>query len=342
VDIIRQYAPWLTHWVSAPDKGQADALRGGFERATGEVLAWLNSDDVYLPGALLTAAAELRRTPEAVMVYGEADEIDRDSRFIKPAPQVGPADHDILLNDNNVIAQPAAFFRRAAYEVAGGLDISLHWTMDYDLWFRLARQGRLDYHPQRLAQMRLYADTKSNTGDRAMFREILQVVRRYGGRDLPRGMADWLETVHLPRAQEALRQGDWQGGVDRLAYLLEMIPAWRSERRLSELIAGEAWRQFTAGTMMETTSLEWAARVCDGLPSELVGVQRARRLTLGILHEALSFHHAQQAHRGLAWRHAWLAVRNDPRELGNRGLWAVAARSLLRPTVPGASRRSSR
>lgn len=342
VEIIRRYAPWLTHWASAPDRGQADALRRGFERATGEVLAWLNSDDVYLPGALRQAVEVLRDTPEAVMVHGYADEIDRHSAYLGPARQIGPADHDILLRDNNVIGQPAAFFRRAAYEAAGGLDTGLHWTMDYDLWFRLARLGRLVHHPQRLAQMRLYAETKTNTGDEAMFVEVREVVRRHGGRNLPTGMADWLEAMHLAQAQEALRRGDRPAAADRLAFMLEMIPAWRDEGRLAELIAGEAWRQYLAGALAEAAMLDWAAQVCGELPGEFIAAQRARRLTLSILHEALSFHHARQAHRRLAWRHAWQAIRHDPRELGNRGLWAVTARSLLRPARSGAPRETER
>ncbi len=330
VEIIRRYAPWLTHWASAPDKGQADALRRGFERATGEVLAWLNSDDVYLPGALRQAVAVLRDTPEAVMVFGDADQIGRAGEPLGPARQVGPVSRESLLKDNNAIAQPAAFFRRAAYEAAGGLETALHWAMDYDLWIRLSAMGPLAYTPSRLAQMRLYPEAKTGRGDQAMFREILEVVRRHGGDGLPTEMSAWLEAMQLPRALDAYRHGDREAGRAGLAFLVEMMPDWRDEQRLGVMIAGEAWRMMADGTLNDQDGPNWAAAMCAGLPTAYTSPDRVRQVTLGLVHEALAFREARRGRTGAALRHASRAVRHDARRLCNRGLWAATLRAALR------------
>jgi hypothetical protein len=336
--IIERYAPWLAGWTSGPDGGQANALRQGFARATGDVLAWLNSDDVYLPGAVWAAVAELQRRPEAVMVYGDANEIERDSTLRGPARQVRAVDFQSLLSDGNSVAQPAAFFRRAAYEAVGGLDPQLHWSMDYDLWIKLAARGRLVHLPQPLAQMRIYPEAKTGGGDEAMFVEIRQLVERHGGQALPTEMGDWLEAMQLPRVVEAYRRDDGQTGGARLAFLADMVPAWRRAERLAGLLAGEAWRRLEAGQLTEAALVAWAEQVCADLPTTLAATGRVRQLTLGLLHQALVFRSAQQARRGAAAWHAWQAVRHNPRHLGNRGLWAGLARAWLRRPGRGAAR----
>src|SRR5262249_43126438 len=144
------------------------------------------------------------------------------------------------LFENNAIAQPAAFFTRAAFQAAGGLDPKLYYTLDYDLWLKLSALGPFVYRPQAWACMRLYPEAKTGRGDCAMFDETQRVSERHGGRGLPTQMADWLVAVSMPRALAALVRGEQAAGQADLACILAHVPTWRSASRLAETIAGEA------------------------------------------------------------------------------------------------------
>jgi hypothetical protein len=333
VDIIRRYAPWLAGWTSARDAGQAAALAHGFQQATGAVLAWLNSDDVFLPGAVTRAAHALRQAPEAVMVYGDADQIDAGGVRLGPAPQVRAGNRRVLLEENNTIAQPAAFFRRTAYAAVGGLDPALHWAMDYDLWIKLAGLGALQYLPVRLAQMRLYPQAKTGGGDVAMFAEILTVVRRHGGTRLPAGMSEWLEAMQMPRILAAYRTGDDTTGRQALRFVVENVPAWQSEARLADTLAGEAWRQVSAHPETLPQARSWIDGLCRDLPLPVRGPRVARQ-ALALVHEALAFQHASAGRPRAALGHATRAARLNARRALNRGLWSAVVRAGVRAARP--------
>lgn len=162
VEIIRKYEPWLSHWVSEPDAGQSDALRKGFARATGEVLAWLNSDDLYCPGALRSVGDHYRRHPEAGLVYGDSAVID--AAGVVRDPIRGEAGGFERLLARNIIPQPSAFFSRRAFEEVGGINPELHFIMDYELWLRMLRQGVVSHYlPERLSLFRWYRISKSGS-----------------------------------------------------------------------------------------------------------------------------------------------------------------------------------
>src|SRR5512138_875393 len=108
-DIIQRYADHLAWWVSEPDRGQTDAINKGFARATGEILAWINSDDTYLPGAVSEAVEQLRAHPGAGLVYGDANLIDDDGEIIGRFP-ARQTDYHRLLRGSVHIPQQAAFF----------------------------------------------------------------------------------------------------------------------------------------------------------------------------------------------------------------------------------------
>src|SRR5437016_2863998 len=133
IEILKRYQGKLT-WTSEKDAGQADAINKGFARARGEIVAWLNSDDTYEPGAISAAVGYLRAHPDVAMVYGEANFIDAAGKFIGRCAHVEEFDAGRLVNYSDFIVQPASFFRRSALEAVGGLDPSLHYAMDYDLW----------------------------------------------------------------------------------------------------------------------------------------------------------------------------------------------------------------
>ena len=172
-------------WISEPDRGQGAAINKGFRLTSGDIVAWVNSDDVYEPHAISAAVEYLRQHPDTALVYGDATHVDAFGKEIGPCAYVGPADVDRLIHESDYIVQPAAFFRRSAFEAVGGLDESLHWGMDYDLWLKIARRFPIAYLPRKLARYRLTGENKTALGRFDRFEEIERIGRRHGAGGLP-------------------------------------------------------------------------------------------------------------------------------------------------------------
>lgn len=180
VDILRRYADRLAGWVSEPDRGQTDAINKGFRRARGEILAWLNSDDTYEPGAIRQAVAYLSDHPEVGLVYGDTQFIDENGRVIGRFP-ARQTDYRRLRGGYVHIPQQAAFFRAALWNKVGPLDPTFYFAMDYDLWVRLAAQAPVVYSPHLWANFRLHGDAKTVAADDRCWPEMLRVHYREGG-----------------------------------------------------------------------------------------------------------------------------------------------------------------
>ncbi len=180
LEIIQKYAHRLAWWVSEKDQGQTDAINKGFGRAKGEILAWLNSDDTYLPGAISQAVAYLQAHPEAGMVYGDANLIDQQGIIIGKFP-ARQTDYKRLRQGFVHIPQQAAFFRADLWRQVCPLDPGFYFAMDYDLWVRIARLAPLHYHPQSWANFRLHNSGKSVISDDRCWPEMLRVHYRDGG-----------------------------------------------------------------------------------------------------------------------------------------------------------------
>lgn len=180
LEILHRYAHKLAWWVSEPDRGQTDAINKGFARAQGEILAWLNSDDTYLPGAISEAVAYLQSHPQAGMVYGDANLVDDLGHVIGKFP-ARQTDYRRLRRGYVHIPQQAAFFRAELWHRVGPLDPTFFFAMDYDLWVRLARISNLDYYPRLWANFRLHGTAKSIAADDRCWPEMLRVHKREGG-----------------------------------------------------------------------------------------------------------------------------------------------------------------
>jgi glycosyltransferase involved in cell wall biosynthesis len=180
IEIIQKYEDNLAYWESVPDKGQTDAINKGFARANGEILAWLNSDDILLPGAVSSAVDELRTHPEVGMVYGNATLINENGQKIGDFP-AAQTDLKRLKRGYVHIPQQAAFFRADLWERVGPLDPSFYFAMDYDLWVRIAREAPLLYIPKLWASFRLHGEGKSIAADDRCWPEMLRVHYRDGG-----------------------------------------------------------------------------------------------------------------------------------------------------------------
>lgn len=180
VEIIRRYESQLTYWDSKPDDGPAEAINRGLARATGDILAWLNADDVYLPGALHTAATALAERPDVALVYGEGWYIDEAGARIEPCRFVRRQFKRHYLVNKDPILQPAAFWRRALWEQTGPLDTSLRWVFDWEWFIRAHTNGRFLYLPRDLAYYRVQPAALTRTGGLARQLEHGRVTRRYG------------------------------------------------------------------------------------------------------------------------------------------------------------------
>jgi glycosyltransferase involved in cell wall biosynthesis len=193
VDIIKDYDDQLTYWVSETDQGQTDAINKGFARTTGEILAWLNSDDTYEPGALAEAVAFFQKNLEVGMVYGDANFIDAEGRVIGRfnAQQTSLRR---LQRGGVYIPQQSAFWRANLWRQVGPLDPSFYFAMDYDLWVRLARITDIRYTPQLWANFRLHGDAKTIAADERCWPEMLRVHRRDGG-----GYFAWIYARYFAR-----------------------------------------------------------------------------------------------------------------------------------------------
>lgn len=183
LDILQRYSDRLSDWVSEPDRGQTDAINKGFARASGEILAWINSDDTYLPNAVSEAVAYLQSHPEAGMVYGDASLIDTQGQVIGKFP-AAQTDYRRLRRGYVHVPQQSAFFRASLWREVGPLDPSFYFAMDYDLWVRLAQRASLHYTPRLWANFRLHSQGKSVASDDRCWPEMLRVHYREGGSPL--------------------------------------------------------------------------------------------------------------------------------------------------------------
>jgi glycosyltransferase involved in cell wall biosynthesis len=186
LDILKQYDGKLK-WISEKDKGQSDAINKGFKLARGEIVAWLNSDDTYEPGAIQAAVDYFNKHDNVALVYGEGDIIDEFGLKVKRFDATQDFDLWTLIHVWDYIMQPATFFRRDALKQVNYLDENLHWCMDWDLWIKLALRYDVGFINQVFANSREYAETKTSTGGWKRFREIISLMRKYGNKKYPPG-----------------------------------------------------------------------------------------------------------------------------------------------------------
>jgi glycosyltransferase involved in cell wall biosynthesis len=179
--IIKKYAQQISWWVSEVDKGQTDAINKGFNRARGQIFAWLNSDDTYEPGAISAAVAYLQEHPDAGMVYADCNFIDEQGHVIGRF-EAAQTDYKRLRQGFVHIPQQAMFFRAGLWHQVGPLDPSFFFAMDYDLWVRIAARVPIKYLPgQTWANFRIHTSGKTIAADDRCWPEMLRVHYREGG-----------------------------------------------------------------------------------------------------------------------------------------------------------------
>ena len=184
VGLQNRFIDW---WVSEKDMGQADAINKGFVRAKGQIIAWLNSDDYYLPGAISAVVKTFEANQDVVMVYGDMLAVDEHEQTTNILKYSQLSLQDLLCFQ--IIGQPSVFFRREVLEKTGGLDIAFHFLLDHHLWIRIAGQGKILHVPQTWSAARYHAEAKNRARAAEFGREAFRIL------DWAKRQADLAEAV---------------------------------------------------------------------------------------------------------------------------------------------------
>ena len=174
VDLIKKHADKLSWWVSEKDSGQGEAINKGLARATGEIVAWLNSDDYYLPGAISSVVKIFKENPDILLIYGDMLAVDENGQTTNLLKYQQLSLQDLLCFQ--IIGQPAVFFRREAYQAVGGLDTTFHFLLDHHFWIRIAQQGKILHVPQTWAAARYHAQAKNRSKAAEFGREAFRIL----------------------------------------------------------------------------------------------------------------------------------------------------------------------
>jgi glycosyltransferase involved in cell wall biosynthesis len=180
VEIIKKYEKWLTYWVSEPDRGQSHAINKGFEKASGEIYSWLNSDDYLLKDALKNIAMSYRDSPAAGAWCGGCLRANANSktmsvRWPNRLDLEGIADFT-----KNSFGQPACFFSRKAWEKCGPLEEDMHYGMDFDLWIKIAEMFRIEKVNNLLAAEHIHSNAKTQRDAGQMYAIQCLIQIRHG------------------------------------------------------------------------------------------------------------------------------------------------------------------
>jgi len=177
IEILKSYGEKIK-WISEKDNGQADAINKGFKMGTGEIITWLNADDYYEPdifGKVVKAFG-----PKTTMVYGKCRSFSDTKDFINTPPRNLSAKK--LIRGGNYIYQPASFYNRGAVEKGGGIDISLNYWMEYDLFIKLFKQGEGEFIDVILTNFMVREGQKSDLKNIiSMDKELCAISKKYGG-----------------------------------------------------------------------------------------------------------------------------------------------------------------
>jgi glycosyltransferase involved in cell wall biosynthesis len=199
LNILRKYSDQII-LESSPDGGQAAAINKGLRKAKGEIVGYLNSDDVLTSNALLKVISYFQKNPQANVVYGLADMIDATDKTIGIYP-VEKWNYE-RLQETCFICQPACFWRRSVLSDFGFFDESLHFAFDYDFWLRVGRKLSFDFIPEKLALARKHPQAKTVSKRRESFEEAFQVVCHHSPDHIPRR---WILALAQARAERCLQ-----------------------------------------------------------------------------------------------------------------------------------------
>jgi glycosyltransferase involved in cell wall biosynthesis len=225
LEILRGYGERL-NWVSEPDEGQAAAINKGWRLARGEIIAYLNADDVYLPGAIDRVVNFFSAHPGVDIVYGDCDYVDAAGRFLQAYPTRAYDYVDLVRSTIDYIPQPAVFLRRRVLESVGCLDERLSFAMDFDYWLRAGLSCAFAYLPARLAALRVHHGAKSVSHLKGFAGELVTIYHRLFSRD------------DLPDSVRAIQSQ----AMSNIYYRAASCAFWSGQDAGARRYALQAWR----------------------------------------------------------------------------------------------------
>lgn len=179
-DIVRKYADHIDHFISEKDEGQADAINKGFSLATGEIYAYINSDDYYFPNTFEKVMKIFEENPDIDVIYGDCVFVDENEQFLRYFTEVEPFNGYRLTSCSDFIMQPTSFWRAKAFKAIGGFDKDHHFGFDWEAWCKMVQQGfKFHYLQEPLAVNREFAQTKTLSGGMKRVNELLRIVNTY-------------------------------------------------------------------------------------------------------------------------------------------------------------------
>lgn len=236
VEILKGFRP-AVRWESKKDNGQTDAVNHGICATDGDIIGWLNSDDIYYPGAITRVVDFFKTNPEVDVVYGMADHIDLEDHAFESYP-TEPWDFE-RLQFTCFICQPALFFRRRVVEQFGLLDESLNYCMDYEYWLRLGKAGvYFGYLEEKLAGSRLYADNKTLGSRVKVHKEINDMFKKLFGKVPDRWLFNY---AHAVEEQYSTRKGNGPFFAFKIG-MYSLLTALRWNRRISKAMVKSVCR----------------------------------------------------------------------------------------------------
>ncbi len=258
-DIIQRYQPWLAGWRSSRDDGQSATINEGWKQATGDIIAWINSDDTYHPNALLTAGETFSKSTEVRWLGGIVDDCHADGRFLKRHLPAGANLTESLGRRAPGYHQPGMFWRRAVLDQIGYLDSSLNYVFVHEFWVRSAMAGlQMTVLNQPIANFRLHSMSKTVSRHPLFLEEDWKVFRRHAPKLAPeeqKAAKAWLEDYEADRLLTTiygmLSEGQRGKAIRHLAARACLLKLLRPRK----LVLGLFWRVFVTGCPPE-----WAVR----------------------------------------------------------------------------------
>jgi len=183
IEIIRKYEKWLALWVTEPDRGQSHAINKGFNQSEGRIIAWINSDDFYLKGTFRKAVEFFSKSSDIDMIFGECHAVNEKYEVVKIREVPNEFDVNRLIAKDCFINQPATFFKRTIFKEVGGLDESLEFSMDYDLWIRIGLKCKVKRIDAYLSYFRQHPNAKTTrkSNNPIQYHENMKIRKKYGG-----------------------------------------------------------------------------------------------------------------------------------------------------------------
>ena len=239
VKILKRYEGRL-RWVSEKDNGQADAINKGIKATKGEIIGYLNSDDIYYPGALAAVLAFFKKHPEVDVVYGDADHIDLNGAVIEPY-YTEDWDYD-RLKEVCFLCQPSVFFKRRLIKKAGLFDSGLRYCMDYEYWLRLGAITPFARLNKKLAGSRMYGENKTLGSRVSVHREMNDMLKMNLGKVPDRWIYNY---AHALVDRKGYKRGN---PVEDLRYVLLLVgfsiasfARWRQRLPINAMITMSKW-----------------------------------------------------------------------------------------------------